>query len=198
MSVAGATVFVVDDDPAVLRSIAALLSVRGYRVRTWPSADAFWTDRPDAEGSCLLLDVRMPGMSGIELQRRLRQDGSRLPIVLMTAHADVVMAVAAMRAGAVDFIEKPFRPAALYQSLERALQGSSDPDQTTDPEAKARLALLTEREREVVTLLVQGHTNKAIAYELGISQRTVEVHRARIKEKLKVQGLADLIRLVGS
>jgi two-component system response regulator FixJ len=190
------TVFLVDDDPAVLRSTAALLSVRGLKVRTWPSAEAF-LDEPERDGpACLLLDVRMPGMSGLELQRQLGRSQAVLPVIIMTGHADVPMAVEAMRAGAIDFIEKPFAADALFKSVERAFQLLREGPQERDPEAEEALARLTERERDVLELLVRGHTNKSIAYQLDISQRTVEVHRARIKEKLKARGLADLMRIM--
>jgi two-component system response regulator FixJ len=190
------TVFLVDDDPAVLRSTAALLSVRGLKVRTWPSAEAF-LDEPERDGpACLLLDVRMPGMSGLELQRQLSRQQAELPVIIMTGHADVPMAVEAMRAGAIDFIEKPFAADALFKSVERAFQLLREGPQERDPEAEEALARLTERERDVLELLVRGHTNKSIAYQLDISQRTVEVHRARIKEKLKARGLADLMRIM--
>jgi two-component system, LuxR family, response regulator FixJ len=189
-------VFVVDDDPAVLRSTAALLSVRGFKVRTWPSAEAFLGDHDRSEPACLLLDVRMPGMSGLELQRQLGHMRAALPIVIMTGHADVPMAVEAMRAGAIDFIEKPFAPRALVESLERAFRSLREGPGERDPEAEEALRRLTERERDVLELLVRGHTNKAIAYELDISQRTVEVHRAHIKDKLNARGLADLMRIM--
>jgi two-component system response regulator FixJ len=190
------TVFLVDDDPAVLRSTAALLSVRGLKVRTWPSAEAF-LDEPERDGpACLLLDVRMPGMSGLELQRQLSRQQAELPVIIMTGHADVPMAVEAMRVGAIDFIEKPFAADVLFRSVERAFQLLREGPRDRDPEAEEALARLTERERDVLELLVRGHINKSIAYQLDISQRTVEVHRARIKEKLKARGLADLMRIM--
>jgi two-component system response regulator FixJ len=191
------TIFLVDDDAAVVRSTAALLSTRGFEVRTWPSAVAFLADYDGQEPSCLLLDVRMPGMTGLELQQELRARGARLPIVIMTGHADVTMAVRAMRAGAVDFIEKPFAPTALWRSLERVLRRDEAAGAEPPPEAREALGRLTDRERGVLELLVRGHTNKEIAHRLEISQRTVEVHRARIKTKLNAQGLADLMRIMG-
>jgi two-component system response regulator FixJ len=191
------TVFLVDDDPAVLRSTATLLSVRGMKVRTWPSAEAFLGDYDRNEPACLLVDVRMPGMSGLDLQRQLGQAQAGLPIIVMTGHADVQMAVEAMRAGAIDFIEKPFAQSALLESLERAFRILREGPADRDPEAEEVLKRLTERERDVLELLVRGHTNKAIAYQLEISQRTVEVHRARIKDKLEARGLADLMRIMG-
>jgi two-component system response regulator FixJ len=190
------TVFLVDDDPAVLRSTAALLSVRGLKVRTWPSAEAFLDDAERDGPACLLLDVRMPGMSGLELQRQLSRSQAVLPVIIMTGHADVPMAVEAMRVGAIDFIEKPFAADVLFRSVERAFQLLREGPRDRDPEAEEALARLTERERDVLELLVRGHTNKSIAYQLDISQRTVEVHRARILEKLKARGLADLMRIM--
>lgn len=187
------TIFLLDDDPAVLRSTAALLTVRGLKVRTWSSAEAFLADADRAGPACLLLDVRMPGMSGLEL---LQQLGRELPVIIMTGHADVPMAVEAMRAGAVDFIEKPFAPGTLFESLDRALRIRREGRSSTDPEVEQALARLTERERDVLELLVRGHTNKVIAHQLDISQRTVEVHRAHIKDKLEAGGLADLMRIM--
>jgi two-component system response regulator FixJ len=191
------SIFLVDDDPAVVRSTAALLSTRGFEVRTWPSAIAFLGDYDGKEPACLLLDVRMPGMSGLELQEKLQGRGAHLPIIIMTGHADVPMAVKAMRAGAADFIEKPFVPTVLWESLERVLRRGDQARVEPPPGVSEALDCLTERERDVLELLVRGHTNKAIAHQLEISQRTVEVHRARVKAKLKAQGLADLMRIMG-
>ncbi|WGF89385.1 response regulator transcription factor [Marinivivus vitaminiproducens] len=194
------TVYIVDDDDAVLRSTAALLRVTGHAVHSYRSATAFLEEHDrTVTPACLLADVRMPGISGLDLQTRLIAEGSTLPIILMTGHGDVPMAVRAMQAGAIDFIEKPFSRDTLYGAIERALaavpaeDGEAPPP---DPELEARLATLTDREREVLDLLVQGHTNKAIAFTLGISQRTVEVHRARVRDKLEARSLSDLIRMV--
>jgi two-component system response regulator FixJ len=139
----------------------------------------------------------MPGMSGLWLQQEQRTRGARRPIIIMTGHADVPMAVKAMRAGAADFIEKPFAPTVLWECLTRVLSRGEEARGEPRPDAKAALDRLTERERDVLELLVRGHTNKAIAHHLTISQRTVEVHRARVKAKLKAQGLADLVRITG-
>lgn len=189
-------IHVVDDDPAVLRSTAALLSARGFEVRTWTSAIEFLAGFDSQEPECLLLDVRMPGMTGLELLEELHERGTPLQIIIMTGNADVPMAVQAMRAGAADFIEKPFSPALLWQSLDRVLHRDRK-DESLPPEARAALDCLTARESDVLQLLVRGFTNKAIAHQLEISQRTVEVHRARVKDKLKAQGLADLMRIMG-
>ena len=190
-------IFLIDDDPAVVRSTAALLATRGFEVRSWPSAVAFLADYNGQEPICLLLDVRMPDMSGLELQEELHKRGVHLPIIIMTGHADVPMAVKAMRAGAADFIEKPFASSVLWESLERIQRRRGASRGELRPDVEVALNGLTERERDVLELLVRGHTNKAIAYELEISQRTVEVHRARVKTKLKAQGLADLMRMMG-
>lgn len=193
------TVFIVDDDPAVLRSTAALLRTRGYAIETYGSADLFLAGYDRAARGCVLADVRMPGMTGLDLQDRLAAEDAPLAVVLMTGHGDVPMAVNAMKAGAVDFIEKPFSRDVLFQSVERALAAvvpTGGGVGGLDPEAAERLAQLTPREHDVLGLLVQGLTNKAIAFELGISQRTVEIHRARVRDKMGARSLSDLIRMM--
>jgi two-component system response regulator FixJ len=188
---------IVDDDAGVLKSLSALLRAHGYRTLTFGSAEEFLADPDAARGAALLLDVRMPGMSGLELQAALAKRGVELPIVFMTGHGDIPMAIEAIRAGAVDFIEKPFTDAVLLAALTRALGegGEAETKAALDRPADEQIACLTARERDVFEHLVLGQTNKIIAHELGISQRTVEVHRGRIKDKLKARSLADLIRL---
>ncbi len=191
------TVHVVDDDAAIRDALRLLLKSSGMRVETHASAEQFLgACRPPVSG-CLLVDVRMPGMSGLELQEALAARGIRLPVIVITGHGDVAMAVRAMKAGAVDFIEKPFDNAALLECLRNALARAANAHQheMKSAEVAAHLALLTQREREVMQLLIAGKSNKVIAADLAISARTVEVHRARIMEKLKARSLADVVRI---
>jgi two-component system, LuxR family, response regulator FixJ len=190
-------VFVVDDDAAVRDSLEALLLAEGFQVRTFDSAVSFLTADVSTFQGCLLLDVRMPKMSGLELQQELRERASALPVVIMTGHADVQMAVAAMKAGAVDFIEKPFDDHQLIGVVRRALAEAARQTDAAAIKADAalRLAELTAREREVLDLLVAGCSNKVVAQKLGISPRTVEIHRAHVMEKMRVASLSELVRL---
>ena len=192
-------VYVVDDEASIRDSLAMLLRSVGLASRSFPDAKSFlaaYEPRPD---TCLVADVRMPGMSGIELQEALRARGASLPIIIITGHGDIPMAVRAMKAGASDFIEKPFHDQTLLDAVHRALARSADP--RTEPSAldigelQRRLATLTPREREVMALVVEGRPNKAVATRLGLSTRTVEVHRARAMEKMQAQSLADLVRM---
>lgn len=189
-------IYVIDDSEEVRDSLAVLLDSIGYRVRTFASAlDFLNVVRPGWSG-CVIADVRMPGMNGIELIKELRLRNIRLPVVIITAHADVPMAVAALKAGAVDFIEKPFRDEVLLVGLKLAL--STPADEVGRPggaSPQSRLQTLSDREREVMLLLVAGHPNKVVAARLGISTRTVEVHRAHVMEKTGATSLADLVRL---
>jgi two-component system, LuxR family, response regulator FixJ len=190
-------VFVVDDDAAVRDSLEALLSAEGFQVRTFDSAVSFLAADLSKFQGCLLLDVRMPKMSGLELQQELRKRACTLPVVIMTGHADVQMAVAAMKAGAVDFIEKPFDDHQLIGVVRRALAEVARQSDAAAIKADAalRLAELTAREREVLDHLVAGCSNKVIAQKLGISPRTVEIHRAHVMEKMRVASLSELVRL---
>jgi two-component system response regulator FixJ len=191
------TVFVVDDDEAVRRGLAALLGARGYAVETFPSAEAFLARVPPEPPACLLADVRMPGMSGLELQAELKRRGARLPVVVITGHGDVAMAVAALKAGALDFIEKPFDADAIVAaardgiglSVAAAARGADR------AEIARRVAALTPREREVMDLVVAGQPNKVIAFRLEIAVRTVEIHRARVMEKTAARNLSELVRM---
>lgn len=189
-------IHVIDDAEDVRDSLAILLDCAGFRARTYASALEFLdVVRPGWSG-CIVADVRMPGMTGIELQKELALRGIRLPVIIITAHADVPMAVAALKAGAVDFIEKPFRDEVLLSSIRTALATPSEEvGRPGGAGITARLAGLSVREREVMLLLVAGHPNKVVADRLGISARTVEVHRAHIMEKTSARSLADLVRM---
>jgi len=191
------TIHVVDDDPAMRDSLRMLLEASGFTVRAYDSASAF-LDGGQSELGCVLTDVRMPEIDGLTLLRRLREMGVRLPVIVMTGEGDIALAVQAMKAGAVDFLEKPFGDELLLDALDRALEQSEKLREVaaTSAEASARLATLTPREREVLDRLVAGLPNKAIANVLGASPRTIEVHRARVFEKLRAHNLPDLVRLV--
>lgn len=187
-------IFVIDDSEAVRNALDMLLTAAGYLVATYPNALAFLESYEPSWRGCVVADVRMPGMSGIELQHELVSRGIPLPVVIITGHADIPLAVTALKAGAVDFIEKPFRDEVLITSLREALaRGGIGVSRPTSP--GGRFAALTPRESEILDLLVAGHSSKTIATMLGISPRTVDVHRAHIMEKAKVDGIADLVRL---
>jgi len=185
-------IHVVDDDAAVRDSLQVLLETSGYSVRTYSSGSALLDDPP--QSGCVLLDVRMPDLDGIAVLERLRAQGVSVPVIMITGHGDVSLAVRAMKAGAVDFIEKPFDQNAILESIRTAL-ASAAPAPVTKPEAVERLGQLTPREREVLHGLIAGLPNKAIALELGISPRTVEIHRARVMEKTGARNLPELVRL---
>ncbi len=192
-----ATVYVVDDDPALSASLRLLLEAALYRVETFPSASAFLAHAV-VPTSCLLTDVQMPDMDGFALQQEIVRRKIHIPVIVMTGHADVPRAVRAMKAGAIDFLEKPFDDAALLESIGRALQAASrmGGDQGAQAAlARSRLAGLTDRERQVLELLVSGKANKVVAHELDISPRTVELHRARVMDKMGAGNLADLVRM---
>ena len=191
-----AMIYVVDDDEGVRESMRALLESAGYRVRDFPSALAFLAANPDEPG-CVVTDVRMPDMDGLELQQEIVRRGMAYPVVVMTGHGDVPLAVRAMRAGAADFLEKPFADDEILGSIGRALEIA---ERAKDKLAEAKAArdlleLLTPREREVFDRLVSGRSNKVAAYELGISPRTIEIHRARIMDKIPARNLSDLVRV---
>jgi two-component system, LuxR family, response regulator FixJ len=192
-------VYVVDDEASIRDSLAMLLRSVNLASRTFADAKSFlaaWEPRP---ASCLVADVRMPGMSGIELQEVLRGRGAHLPIIVITGHGDIAMAVRAMKAGAADFIEKPFHDQTLLDAVHRALERSADPSVAAEAldlaALRSRIAALTPREREVMALVVEGRPNKAVATRLGLSTRTVEVHRAKAMEKMHARSLADLVRM---
>lgn len=191
-------VFVVDDDPGVGDAIRLLLRSVGLPAQVYYSAADFLEAYDPTLAGCLVLDVRMPGMSGLDLQERLRGMGSTLPIIFITAHGDVPMAVNAVKAGAAEFLQKPFRDQELLDKVQEALATNARlrADHADLDEVRARIASLTPREREVMDLVVEGKPNKNIAKELGISQRTVEIHRARVMEKMKARSVPRLVQLV--
>ena len=192
------TVFVVDDDEAVRDSLKALLDAVGMKAEAYASAREFLSACESSRTGCLVLDVRMPDMSGLELQKKLAASQFRIPVVIITGHGDVPMAVEAMKAGAVDFIEKPFRQEVLLNSIRRALDlgGLAQRGEVATAEITARIALLTPRERDVLKRLVIGQPNKVIGFGLGISPRTVEIHRAHVMEKMQARSLSHLVRMV--
>jgi two-component system, chemotaxis family, CheB/CheR fusion protein len=192
------TIFVVDDDGAVREAMRDLLQEDGRTVELYPSSEAFLEAyRPGREG-CLLVDARMPGMGGLALLQRLQSEGNRLPAIMITGQGDVPMAVEAMKAGAADFIEKPVGPDELFASIERALEHTKDSTKLAARRevAATRLAGLTARQRQIMELVLAGHPSKNIAADLGISQRTVENHRAAVMKKTGSHSLSALIRLV--
>ena len=192
------TVFLIDDDQAVRDAVALLLQTGGLAVETFASATDFLEAGVAQRPGCLVLDVRMPGLSGLDLQKQLRTGGYRIPIIFMTGHGDIPMAIRAMKAGAFDFTEKPFQGQALLARIQEALAFDvrERRRQAYRTEAAARVALLSPREREVLDRVVEGQYNKVIAAELGISLSTVEIHRKRVMEKLQAESLSDLIRLL--
>ncbi|AGA91064.1 response regulator [Thioflavicoccus mobilis 8321] len=191
-------VFVVDDDEAMRTSLKWLIESVGLRVHTFGSAEEFLAAYYPGRAGCLLVDVRMPGMSGLELQARLAKSELCLPVIIITGHGDVAMAVRAMKAGALDFIEKPFNDEALIGAIRRGLDrdASQRRQQSRRADITARLAQLTPREHEVMELVTDGKSNKEIAAALGVSAKTVEAHRARVMDKMEADSLADLVRMV--
>jgi RNA polymerase sigma factor (sigma-70 family) len=191
------TVFIVDDDPSIRFAMQALMDSVNLQHEIFASADEFLEKVTDQRPGCLVLDIRMPGLGGLELQEELLQRGNTVPIIFITGHGDVPMAVDAMQKGAVDFIQKPFRDQDLLDRIREALTTDKErrEEQQKHAEVADRLARLTNREREVFDLVVTGKPNKVIAYELGVSQRTVEIHRARVMEKMQARSLADLVKM---
>lgn len=190
-------VFVVDDQQAVRDSLRWLLESIGIPVRDYPTAEDFLRDYDPAHPGCLILDVRMPGMSGLDLQEELASRGAELPTIVITAHAEVPMAVRAVKAGAVDFIQKPFSDQLLLDRVKQALEIDRQNREVRQrhEDAARRLAALTPREREVIVMVAEGRANKAIAAALGVAIKTVEVHRGRAMEKMQAENLAELIRI---
>lgn len=191
-------VFVVDDDAAVRNSLRFLVEAAGLKTVAFASAREFLQGYDPAQPGCLVLDVRLPGMSGLELQQQLLASGIRIPVIIVTGFGDVPNAVQAMRAGAIDFIEKPYNDRLLLEKIQQALEMDSQERalQESRREVLARLSTLSAREQEVMERVVNGLANKQIAGDLGISTKTVEAHRARVMEKMRADSLAELVRLV--
>ncbi len=193
----GRLVHLVDDDAGIRRSVGFMLKTSGHRVEAYESGTDLLKKAAGLEDGCILLDIRMPGMDGLEVQQALQEKGVSLPVIIMTGHGDVTLAVKAMKAGAVDFIEKPFEKDALLASLAEGYHRLTRREATDDRarDAAVRLQALTSRERDVLNGLAQGLPNKTIAYDLGISPRTVEIHRANLMTKLQVRSLSEALRI---
>lgn len=192
------TVFIVDDDEAVRDSLRWLMKSVGLAAETYPSAQAFLDSYDPQRPGCLVLDIRMPGMSGLDLQELLPERGVELPLIFISGHGDVPMAVRALKSGAFDFIEKPFNDQLLLERVQRAIEADAAQrrERSARADITARMALLTPREREVLDRVVAGASNKGISRDLGVSLKTVEAHRARVMEKLQAGSLTELVRLV--
>ncbi len=196
-SLSKSTVFVVDDDQAMRNSLKWLIESVGVQVESFASADEFLAQYQPGRAGCLVLDVRMPGMSGLELQEHLVRQNIHIPAVIITGHGDVPMAVRAMKAGAVDFIEKPFNDEALLDAIRRAIayEEQQRSQQSEHLQIQQRLSHLTPREHEVMEMVTEGKSNKEIANALGVSAKTIEAHRARVMEKMQAGSLAELVRM---
>ncbi|MCP3731394.1 response regulator FixJ [Sphingomonas sp. MG17] len=193
-----ALVYVIDDDEAARHSLEFLLDCAGIRVRAFESADAFLAASPPLAGACIVTDVRMPGRSGIELVEEMKRRGACVPVIVITGHADVPLAIQAMHAGVADFIEKPFDDSMMLAAIRKAIASQAG-EAAARAERQAvlgRIASLSGREREVMEGLARGDANKAIAFDLGISARTVEVYRANVMLKMQAKTLSDLVRMV--
>jgi len=190
-------VYVVDDDEAIRRSLGFMLKTSGHQVELFVCGEEFLKAAPKLDPGCVLLDIRMPGMDGLEVQTAMAARGVALPVVVMTGHGDIALAVRAMKGGAIDFLEKPFEKAAMLAALDQGFGrlGTTDLRRIRAREAATRLEALTPRERDVLRGLVDGLPNKSIAYDLGISPRTVEIHRANLMSKLDVKSLSEALRI---
>jgi len=197
MSAAESTVFVIDDEPSVRKSLGRLLKAAGYRVEAFTSAREFLQRDPNVGVGCLVLDVQMPDLNGLELQRALTETGRHVPIIFITGHGDIPMSVRAMKGGAIDFLSKPFDAKDLLEAIARALATAQlqSTHRAESDDVKRLLAMLTPREHEVMLEVITGKPNKQIAAALGTSEKTVKVHRGRVMHKLSVQSVADLVRL---
>ena len=192
------TVYVVEDDEAVRDSLQLLLKAEGYRVAAYPEAASFldaWNPRLNG---CIVLDIRMPGMNGMELQKELLARGCELPIIFVTGHGDVPLAVEAMQHGAVDFVQKPYRDQELLDKIQKAMALDAEKQNVRleKQDIQRRMETLTPREREIMDMMIDGNANKVIAIDLNISQRTVEIHRSRVMQKMGTHSLAQLVRMV--
>lgn len=198
MSTADTVVHIVDDEEAVRNSLAFLLSGAGFAVRVHESATAFLAIAPQIKNGCLITDLRMPDIDGVELLRRLRDTDALLPAIVITGHGDVQMAVEAMKCGAIDFIEKPFSDEVIIESISRAASRAAERLQSGAAleVVRQRVASLSDRERQVLKGVVAGQANKTIAFELGISPRTVEVYRAGLMGKMQAKSLPELVRMI--
>lgn len=193
-----ASVFVIDDDEAVRNSLRLLMKSVGLPVITYSSAQEFLPRYDTNQPGCLVVDIRMPGMSGLELQQQLNRQGATIPLIFITGHGDIPMAVESMQHGAFDFLQKPFRDQDLLDRIQRALERDREMRGQLQGilQIRERLASLTLREREVLDLMVEGSPNKVMAADLGVSQRTIEIHRARVMEKMQAGSLAHLVRMM--
>ena len=191
------TIYIVDDDQAIRHAMSLLMKSVGLQCEIFESADDFLSEHSNDRSGCLVLDIRMPGMGGLELQEKLREMDCTLPVIFITGHGDIPMAVEAMQKGAFDFIQKPFRDQELLDRIQDALKTEREQRSRREKQSVVRdkLSRLTKREHEVFDLVVTGKPNKIIAHELGVSQRTVEIHRARVMEKMEARSLADLVRM---
>ncbi len=198
MKGAAASIYIIDDDEAIRDSLAIVLGALDWEVKTFGSAREFLERFDSAATGCVVADVRMPGMGGLELQARLAERCPEVPVIVMTGHGDVPMAVRAMKAGAADFIEKPFDAEALIERIRQVMERrrARGEAEVATTEMQTRLARLTARERDVLRHLLEGKPNKVVAHDLGISPRTVEIHRARVMEKMGTQNVSQLVRLV--
>lgn len=190
-------IHLVDDDEAIRHSASFMLRHAGFRVKTYPDGVAFLEQVEEAEKGCILLDVQMPKMDGLEVQEALNERGVAMPVIVLTGHGDVAVAVRAMKAGAVDFVEKPYAKQTLVDALTRAFERMEmrRKEEVLADEARGLIERLTAREKEVLLGLVDGHTNKAIAEQLEISPRTVEIHRANVMEKMEASSLSTVLRI---
>jgi two-component system response regulator FixJ len=193
-----ATVFVVDDDEALRRSLRRLMESVGLAVQTFPTAEDFLACYDPARPGCLVLDIRMPGMSGLALQDKLNREGIRIPVIIVSGHADVEKAVRAMRTGAVDFMKKPYKGKVLLDRIRQALEldAQTRRAELVRADIAARISRLTPREREVMDLLAAGQSPKQIAFALGLSRKTVDVHRGHIMTKMQAESLVELAQMV--
>jgi FixJ family two-component response regulator len=192
------TVYVVDDDEGIRHSLTLLIGAIGFKVRVFSDAASFLETFDPTLRGCIVADLKMPGLNGLEMQERLNAENCRMPIIFLSGHGDVPAAVRALRNGAVDFLEKPFNPKLLLERIEQAIETDAELSAAAERKAEiaARVAQLTTREREIMSLVANGKSSKVIALDLGISERTVELHRSRIMRKMSARSVADLVRMI--